>query len=137
MVVVIRTMHRSDVGLAFMGTGHSAQPCASQQLDAGLATHVLYPHVSISDSRPDVVSVSGSMHSYEENPASVAQFICQINHRKHPRHNCIFPPCSYAIYSGLSEISLCIYRSFYSTNADLGSLGGRVQITYGRRRRRG
>jgi hypothetical protein len=68
-------MHRRDVGLAFMGTGQSAQPCARQQLDAGLPTHVLYPHMSISDSRHDVVSVSGLKNSQIWSRASVAQFI--------------------------------------------------------------
>jgi hypothetical protein len=57
-----------------MGTGHSAQPCARQQLDAGLPAHVLYPHMSIFDSVHDVVSVIGSTNSYEWSRASVAQF---------------------------------------------------------------
>jgi hypothetical protein len=67
-----------------MGTGHSAQPCARQQLDAGLPTHVLYPHMSISDSGYDVASVIGSMNSYEWSGASAAQFISQINAGERP-----------------------------------------------------
>jgi hypothetical protein len=81
-------MHRRDVGLAFMGTGHSAQPGARQQLYAGLPTHVLYPHMNISDSGYDVVSVSGSMNSYEWSRASVAQFISQINADERPLKIC-------------------------------------------------
>jgi hypothetical protein len=46
-----------------------------QQLDAGLPTHSLYPHMSISDSRHDVASVSGLKNSRKWSRASVAQFI--------------------------------------------------------------
>jgi hypothetical protein len=53
----------------------AAQTCARQQLDAGLPTHVLYPHMSISDSRHDVASVSGLKNSQKWSRASVAQFI--------------------------------------------------------------
>jgi hypothetical protein len=83
----------------------------------------LYPHVTISDSRHDVVSVSGSTNSYEWNRAGGTAHlpIAQrpLNHRKHPRYKCIVSRLSYAMLSGLSEISLCTYRSFDSTNADL------------------
>jgi len=79
--------------------------------------------MSISDSGHDIVSVIGSMHSYEWSHASVAQFIVAqtpnaderpLHHKKHSRFKSNISPLSYAMLSGLSEISLCTYRSFDS-----------------------
>jgi len=102
--------------LAFMGTGHSAQPCARQQLDAGLPTHVLYPHMRISGPRHDVVSISGlkisaeprlggAVHSQKSNADERP-----LNHRKYPSYKSNLS--RFAMLSGLSEISLCTCRSF-------------------------